>query len=196
MCVCVCVCVCVWTRPWRAFGASLETACSCLAATKEMTCTQVDQTGSCLAKRSATPPPHRCCNRPAGARCVAPPALCMSLSSAPLPLLSRICCRGRCLSSFSRPAKDRVSFTELDATAPDWPVDDSAFDIVLMSYISVSPRPAPRPPQAHQNGDTSAQAGQAALLPSCPPARLARSCPQSPPPALKRHQRSSVHRAQ
>jgi len=32
----------------------------------------------------------------------------------------------------------RVSFTELDATKPDWPVDDAAFEIVLMSYISGS----------------------------------------------------------
>ena len=32
----------------------------------------------------------------------------------------------------------RVSFVELDATSPDWPVSDAAFDVVLMSYISGS----------------------------------------------------------
>ncbi|CAK0807762.1 unnamed protein product [Prorocentrum cordatum] len=32
----------------------------------------------------------------------------------------------------------RVSFTELDATSPTWPVSDAAFDVVLMSYISGS----------------------------------------------------------
>tara|TARA_B110001452_G_scaffold209518_1_gene179816 strand:- start:299 stop:817 length:519 start_codon:yes stop_codon:yes gene_type:complete len=32
----------------------------------------------------------------------------------------------------------RVSFTELDATSPDWPVDDAVYDVVLMSYISGS----------------------------------------------------------
>lgn len=34
--------------------------------------------------------------------------------------------------------QERVKFVELDATKPDWPVDDSAFDVVLMSYISGS----------------------------------------------------------
>jgi len=34
--------------------------------------------------------------------------------------------------------RDRVSFVELDATSPDWPVEDASFDIVLMSYISGS----------------------------------------------------------
>lgn len=34
--------------------------------------------------------------------------------------------------------RDRVKFVELDATSPDWPVADKAFDIVLMSYISGS----------------------------------------------------------
>lgn len=32
----------------------------------------------------------------------------------------------------------RVSFAELDATSPDWPVTDGSFEIVLMSYISGS----------------------------------------------------------
>merc|ERR1712050_665072 len=32
----------------------------------------------------------------------------------------------------------RVNFVELDATSPDWPVDNAAFDVVLMSYISGS----------------------------------------------------------
>jgi len=31
-----------------------------------------------------------------------------------------------------------VNFVELDATSPDWPVDDAAFEVVLMSYISGS----------------------------------------------------------
>jgi len=32
----------------------------------------------------------------------------------------------------------RVSFTELDATSPDWPVKDGDYELVLMSYISGS----------------------------------------------------------
>merc|ERR1712050_357873 len=32
----------------------------------------------------------------------------------------------------------RVNFVELDATSPNWPVADAAFDVVLMSYISGS----------------------------------------------------------
>merc|ERR1719393_660568 len=32
----------------------------------------------------------------------------------------------------------RVNFTELDATSPDWPVNDGEYDVVLMSYISGS----------------------------------------------------------
>ena len=39
------------------------------------------------------------------------------------------------------PAQDvqsRVNFTELDATSPDWPVNDGEYEIVLMSYISGS----------------------------------------------------------
>merc|ERR1711920_745250 len=34
--------------------------------------------------------------------------------------------------------QNRVTFTELDATSPTWPVSDAAFDVVLMSYISGS----------------------------------------------------------
>jgi len=34
--------------------------------------------------------------------------------------------------------QSRVNFEELDATSPKWPVDDAAFEIVLMSYISGS----------------------------------------------------------
>lgn len=34
--------------------------------------------------------------------------------------------------------QERVKFVELDATSPDWPVADAAFDVVLMSYISGS----------------------------------------------------------
>mmetsp|Transcript_9124 Transcript_9124/g.16733 ORF Transcript_9124/g.16733 Transcript_9124/m.16733 type:complete len:198 (+) Transcript_9124:639-1232(+) len=38
----------------------------------------------------------------------------------------------------SQDIQDRVSFVELDATSPDWPVSNSSYDIVLMSYISGS----------------------------------------------------------
>ena len=34
--------------------------------------------------------------------------------------------------------EQRVKYIPLDATSPDWPVDDGAFDIVLMTYISGS----------------------------------------------------------
>jgi len=34
--------------------------------------------------------------------------------------------------------QSRVNFVELDATKPDWPVADGAYEIVLMSYISGS----------------------------------------------------------
>jgi len=34
--------------------------------------------------------------------------------------------------------RERVKFVELDATSPNWPVNDEAFDVVLMSYISGS----------------------------------------------------------
>lgn len=34
--------------------------------------------------------------------------------------------------------QERVNFTELDATKPDWPVSDTSFDFVVMSYISGS----------------------------------------------------------
>eukprot|EP00440_Ansanella_granifera_P066484 gb/GFBE01072109.1/.p1 GENE.gb/GFBE01072109.1/~~gb/GFBE01072109.1/.p1 ORF type:complete len:393 (+),score=110.73 gb/GFBE01072109.1/:1-1179(+) len=34
--------------------------------------------------------------------------------------------------------QDRVNFVELDATSPDWPVNDASYDLVLMSYISGS----------------------------------------------------------
>jgi len=34
--------------------------------------------------------------------------------------------------------RERVSFTELDASSPNWPVSDAAYDVVLMSYISGS----------------------------------------------------------
>lgn len=34
--------------------------------------------------------------------------------------------------------KKRVTFKELDATSPNWPVDDGSFELVLMSYISGS----------------------------------------------------------
>jgi len=38
----------------------------------------------------------------------------------------------------SADVQSRVSFTELDATSPNWPVSDAAYDVVLMSYISGS----------------------------------------------------------
>merc|ERR1712190_377662 len=38
----------------------------------------------------------------------------------------------------SEDVQKRVNFVELDATSPDWPVSDSEFDVVLMSYISGS----------------------------------------------------------
>ena len=34
--------------------------------------------------------------------------------------------------------QSRVKFVELDATKPDWPVNDGDYEIVLMSYISGS----------------------------------------------------------
>ena len=34
--------------------------------------------------------------------------------------------------------QSRVEFVELDATSPDWPVADGAYEVVLMSYISGS----------------------------------------------------------
>lgn len=38
----------------------------------------------------------------------------------------------------SSDVQERVAFVELDATKPDWPVEDGAYEIVLMSYISGS----------------------------------------------------------
>jgi len=38
----------------------------------------------------------------------------------------------------SEDVQKRVSFVELDATSPNWPVNDAAYDVVLMSYISGS----------------------------------------------------------
>jgi len=38
----------------------------------------------------------------------------------------------------SADVQQRVNFVELDATSPDWPVNDGAYEIVLMSYISGS----------------------------------------------------------
>eukprot|EP00419_Tripos_fusus_P059790 CAMPEP_0172933058 /NCGR_PEP_ID=MMETSP1075-20121228/220313_1 /TAXON_ID=2916 /ORGANISM="Ceratium fusus, Strain PA161109" /LENGTH=428 /DNA_ID=CAMNT_0013794395 /DNA_START=116 /DNA_END=1401 /DNA_ORIENTATION=- len=34
--------------------------------------------------------------------------------------------------------RSRVKFVEMDASKPDWPVDEATFDVVLMSYISGS----------------------------------------------------------
>jgi len=38
----------------------------------------------------------------------------------------------------SEDVQSRVDFVELDATSPDWPVNDTSYDLVLMSYISGS----------------------------------------------------------
>jgi 2-hydroxy-4-(methylsulfanyl)butanoate S-methyltransferase len=38
----------------------------------------------------------------------------------------------------NKDVQERVRFVQLDATSPDWPVSEAAFDIVLMSYISGS----------------------------------------------------------
>jgi len=38
----------------------------------------------------------------------------------------------------SEDVSSRVNFVELDATSPNWPVNDSNYDVVLMSYISGS----------------------------------------------------------
>ncbi|CAJ1340506.1 unnamed protein product [Effrenium voratum] len=53
--------------------------------------------------------------------------------------LPEVCRTGESIKTQqSQDIQDRVNFVELDATSPDWPVSDSSFDIVLMSYISGS----------------------------------------------------------
>merc|ERR1712113_1151900 len=53
--------------------------------------------------------------------------------------LPQVCRTGESIRT-QQPAdvQKRVNFVELDATSPDWPVNDAAFDVVLMSYISGS----------------------------------------------------------
>jgi len=53
--------------------------------------------------------------------------------------LPEVCRTGESIrTQQSQDVQDRVQFVELDATSPDWPVEDSSFDLVLMSYISGS----------------------------------------------------------
>jgi len=50
-----------------------------------------------------------------------------------------VCATGReILATMESDVQRRVRFVELDATAPEWPVGERSFDIVLMSYISGS----------------------------------------------------------
>ncbi|CAE8627829.1 unnamed protein product [Polarella glacialis] len=53
--------------------------------------------------------------------------------------LPEVCRTGEGIKeTMSQDIQNRVKFLELDATSPDWPVSESAFDVVLMSYISGS----------------------------------------------------------
>jgi len=53
--------------------------------------------------------------------------------------LPEVCATGRNIKAKqSDDVQKRVNFVELDATSPDWPVSENAFDVVLMSYISGS----------------------------------------------------------
>lgn len=55
--------------------------------------------------------------------------------------LPEVCRSGESIKTQqSASVQERVKFVELDATSPNWPVDDTAFDVVLMSYISGSVR--------------------------------------------------------
>jgi len=53
--------------------------------------------------------------------------------------LPEVCATGNTIRA-EQPAdvQQRDSFSELDATSPDWPVPDGEYDLVLMSYISGS----------------------------------------------------------
>ena len=54
---------------------------------------------------------------------------------------SQVCATGNMIrAEQSAEVQSRVSFNELDATSPDWPVADADYDLVLMSYISGSVR--------------------------------------------------------
>jgi SAM-dependent methyltransferase len=53
--------------------------------------------------------------------------------------LPEVCRTGNNIKKDQDPdVRERVNFVELDATSPDWPVSDTSFDVVLMSYISGS----------------------------------------------------------
>jgi SAM-dependent methyltransferase len=53
--------------------------------------------------------------------------------------LPEVCKTGEGIkATMSADVQSRVSFVELDATSPDWPVSESQFEVVLMSYISGS----------------------------------------------------------
>ena len=53
--------------------------------------------------------------------------------------LPEVCKTGEGIKkTMSADVQSRVSFTELDATNPQWPVSDGAYEVVLMSYISGS----------------------------------------------------------
>jgi len=53
--------------------------------------------------------------------------------------LPEVCKTGEGIKkTMSQDVQDRVQFVELDATNPDWPVNDASYDVVLMSYISGS----------------------------------------------------------
>jgi ubiquinone/menaquinone biosynthesis C-methylase UbiE len=53
--------------------------------------------------------------------------------------LPEVCRTGNNIKKDQDPdVQQRVNFVELDATSPDWPVSDTSFDVVLMSYISGS----------------------------------------------------------
>ena len=55
--------------------------------------------------------------------------------------LPEVCRTGEGIkASQTASVQERVKFVELDATSPDWPTPDGAFDVVLMSYISGSVR--------------------------------------------------------
>jgi SAM-dependent methyltransferase len=53
--------------------------------------------------------------------------------------LPEVCKTGEGIKeTMSADVQERVNFVELDATSPDWPVNDGAYEVVLMSYISGS----------------------------------------------------------
>jgi len=53
--------------------------------------------------------------------------------------LPEVCRTGETIKAKqSADVQARVKYIELDATSPNWPVSDQAFDVVLMSYISGS----------------------------------------------------------